>query len=195
MLYWLSEQAAVHWLAPRARLLLQNSVASMIVQDNGMAQPSLDYYTKPDAHPFWAAGLDGKNQIIGIGDSGIDMDSCFFKDPANPFSPPADSDTWTNPNHRNVIMYWGYADNTFRDLVGHGTHTSGSLVGLNPADPSNRATGSAKSARLAFTDLSKTASGDVNAPQDVAKDYYPKMYNAGARIFSGKRAGRASDRM
>lgn len=184
VLYWLSNQATVHWLAPRPRLFLQNSVASMIVQDNGVS-PQPDF-TKPEAHPFWGVGLDGKNQIIGIGDSGIDMGSCYFQDPANPFSIPANSDTWSNPNHRKVVMYWGLADDKFRDLVGHGTHTSGSLAGFNPADPSSRATGSAKGARLAFCDLSKTSSGDVNAPQDVAQNYYPKLYEAGARVFSGE---------
>jgi hypothetical protein len=32
VLHWLSGQAAVHWLAPRPRLFLQNAIASMIVQ-------------------------------------------------------------------------------------------------------------------------------------------------------------------
>jgi hypothetical protein len=32
VLYWLSNQAAVHWLAPRPRLFYQNAVASAIVQ-------------------------------------------------------------------------------------------------------------------------------------------------------------------
>lgn len=155
----------------------------MIVQDNGVA--STTDYTKPDTHYFWEAGLDGKDQIIGIGDSGIDMHSCFFNDPANPFSPPTDGDTWSNPNHRKVVMYWGLADSNFKDLVGHGTHTSGSLAGFNPEDPTSRATGAAKSAKLVFADLSRTAGGDVNAPQDVAQNYYPKMYAAGARVFSG----------
>jgi hypothetical protein len=34
VLHWLSSQAAVHWLAPRPRLYLQNAIASMIVQVN-----------------------------------------------------------------------------------------------------------------------------------------------------------------
>jgi hypothetical protein len=32
------------------------------------------------------ANIDGTNQVIGIGDSGIDMNSCYFTDPNVPFS-------------------------------------------------------------------------------------------------------------
>jgi hypothetical protein len=32
VLYWLSKQAMVHWLAPRPRLYYQNSAASRIIQ-------------------------------------------------------------------------------------------------------------------------------------------------------------------
>ena len=37
------------------------------------------------SHPLWAAGLDGTGQVIGSGDSGIDVDSCYFNDPAVSF--------------------------------------------------------------------------------------------------------------
>lgn len=32
VLYWLSNQAVVHWLAPRPRLYFQNMAASKIIQ-------------------------------------------------------------------------------------------------------------------------------------------------------------------
>ncbi|KAF8071088.1 tagC [Scenedesmus sp. PABB004] len=181
-LYWLSNQAAVHWLAPRPRLFLQNMVASMIVQDNGAAAGQ--DYKAANSHLFWEAGLDGRGQIIGIGDSGIDMQSCFFADAAVPFVPPAQGSEWRSSTHRKVVLYWGLADSTFQDLVGHGTHTSGSLAGIDPADPTSKATGAARSARIAFADLSTTDKGDVNAPQDLEADYFPKLAGAGASIFS-----------
>lgn len=135
---------------------------------------------------FWDEGLDGRGQVIGIGDSGIDMHSCFFRDPAVPFTVPSDGTReWRAPEHRKVVYYWGLADPRFQDLVGHGTHTSGSVAGLDPSDPNGRATGAAKSAKLAFADLSATASGDVNAPQDMERNYFPNIYGAGARVFSG----------
>lgn len=145
---------------------------------------ALDYST-PDANVFWTAGLDGRGQIVGMGDSGIDMQSCFFSDPQNPFVLPVGSKEWVNPQHRKVVYYHGLADEYFRDLVGHGTHTAGSVAGFNPNAPDSKATGAAKGARLAFTDLSRTAGGDVNAPPNLERDYFPRMYANGARIFSG----------
>lgn len=145
---------------------------------------ALDYRT-PESTVFWDAGLDGRGQIVGIGDSGIDMKSCFFADPAVPFEAPTGSREWANPAHRKVVYYWGMADETFRDLVGHGTHTSGSIAGYNPAAPDSKATGAAKGAKLAFVDLSRTAGGDVNAPQDLEWNYFPKLFERGACIFSG----------
>jgi hypothetical protein len=142
-------------------------------------------YSQPESNVFWSAGLDGTGEIVGIGDSGIDMDSCFFSDPAVPFVPPVGSKEWANPQHRKVVYYWGLADDTFKDLVGHGTHTSGSVAGFNPAAPDSKATGAAKGAKLAFVDLSRTAGGDVNAPQDLERNYFPKMYDKGACIFTG----------
>lgn len=164
-------------------LLLRPSRA---LQDNGVS-PSADYKA-PDSHLFWQAGLDGKGQVIGIGDSGIDMNSCYFRDPANPFNPSPDSKEWISPNHRKVVYYYGIADTTFRDQVGHGTHTSGTLVGEDPADPTSKATGAAKGAKVAFVDISMQPT-QVNAPQELDTEYFPKMYAQGARIFSGELAG------
>ncbi len=35
----------------------------------------------PGLHPIWEAGIRGEGQIVGIGDSGVDVDSCYFYDP------------------------------------------------------------------------------------------------------------------
>lgn len=155
-----------------------------VPQQSSTMKTALDYST-PDAAAFWNAGLDGRGQIVGLGDSGIDMNSCFFSDPQVPFVAPSSSKEWINPQHRKVVYYWGLADETFRDLVGHGTHTAGSIAGFNPAAPDSKATGAAKGARLAFIDLSRTAGGDVNAPQDLERNYFPRMFERGACIFSG----------
>jgi subtilisin family serine protease len=169
--------AAVLTSLPRLRPVLSPPQAST-------TKTAIDY-KQPESHVFWSAGLDGTGEIVGIGDSGIDMDSCFFSDPAVPFVAPVGSKEWANPQHRKVVYYWGLADDTFKDLVGHGTHTSGSVAGFNPAAPDSKATGAAKGAKLAFVDLSRTAGGDVNAPQDLESNYFPKMHDKGACIFTG----------
>lgn len=61
-------------------------------------------------HPFWQAGLAGKGQLIGIGDSGLDMTHCAFADPKVPFKSFA-VDEFNVPNfnsstHRKVALYY-----------------------------------------------------------------------------------------
>ena len=31
--------------------------------------------------PFWEVGLDGTGEVVGVGDSGVDTEHCFFYDP------------------------------------------------------------------------------------------------------------------
>jgi len=31
-------------------------------------------------HPLWALGLRGQGQLVGVGDSGLDLDSCWLRD-------------------------------------------------------------------------------------------------------------------
>ena len=62
-------------------------------------------------HPFWAVGLDGKGQILGFGDSGLDMDHCDFVDPDVPFelNGVGSEDTYpvfASTVHRKVALYY-----------------------------------------------------------------------------------------
>ncbi len=41
--------------------------------------------TNTTYHPLWRLGLDGSGQIMGVGDTGLDMTSCWFTDPTVPF--------------------------------------------------------------------------------------------------------------
>ena len=89
------------------------------------------------------------NCCPGIADSGIDLASCYFADPAyaaahggraapffdlnaaadsTPRAPTADDRT-----HRKVVQYVWLGDTT-DDALGHGTHTAGSLAGRALAD-------------------------------------------------------------
>lgn len=62
---------------------------------------------------FWAAGVNGTGQVIGVGDSGIDMQHCAFVDPVVPF----DSFTvdrsrvpqFRSEQHRKLALYYMYA--------------------------------------------------------------------------------------
>jgi hypothetical protein len=61
-------------------------------------------------HPFWQAGLAGKGQLIGIGDSGLDMTHCAFADVAVPFESFGVDDfsvpIFNSSTHRKVALYY-----------------------------------------------------------------------------------------
>lgn len=72
VLYWLAQQPAVHWLAPKAPVMLHNWQGTAISQ-SATAAPDAPVLLSNDrgSHPVWAAGLTGQGQIIGAGDSGL----------------------------------------------------------------------------------------------------------------------------
>ena len=68
--------------------------------------------------PYYEAGLHGEEQIVGVGDTGLDYRSCYFFDESNPVL----FDNYLSvTNHRKIVGYITGSDNG--DLVnGHGTH-------------------------------------------------------------------------
>ena len=88
----------VHAVAPAdARVELQNKYAHMVTQAGdgidaaliasaiGLSNASVS--APPDAlrtTPIWWRGLLGQGQVVGVGDTGIDNDLCFFIDPNVP---------------------------------------------------------------------------------------------------------------
>ena len=80
----LSLQPGVHWLQPGTRSRLHNWRASSIIQ-SGKRNPREAPDESFALHPIWAAGIRGEGQIVGVGDSGVDVDSCFFHDPESSF--------------------------------------------------------------------------------------------------------------
>ncbi|CAI7853602.1 unnamed protein product, partial [Closterium sp. NIES-53] len=91
VLRWLQQQGWVQWMAPRPRSRLHNRWASAVTQsgtsvglddDPGFGSPASasgggggeqQRSGFRAARPLWSAGITGSGQIVGIGDSGIDM--------------------------------------------------------------------------------------------------------------------------
>ena len=86
--------------------------------------------------PFYARGINGQGQIVGLLDSRMDINHCSFSDPAgNPIG----------PTHRKILAFNPTTGGT---PASHGTHTAGTLTGDNGVNDDTR--GVAYLAKIVF---------------------------------------------
>lgn len=112
--------------------------------DNGMTAGTVQSGT-PGTTPIWNAGIHGENQIIGIIDSGIDINHCFFQD---------NVDNNVRPSHRKVVGF--RASGTTPDF--HGTFVAGIAVGDDFNVPgAHMHRGIAWAARLTFSSIGNSS--------------------------------------
>ncbi|KAG2492715.1 hypothetical protein HYH03_009128 [Edaphochlamys debaryana] len=192
---WLAGAPQVSWLSPRMTARAHSLVASAITQTGGQ-QPAVTATTTAQmlsTHPFWAAGLDGRNQTVGMGDSGLDVSSCYFHDPAVPFAANIKTDAngqqyFRSAEHRKLRFYLGIQDMV--DGSGHGTHNAGTLAGSRydksnaTSEPLDPGTGQAPAAKIAIMDISRGSAFEVWTPGDLARSYFNVTYMEGARVHS-----------
>jgi len=191
VLGWLAARPSVTWLSPRMASHIHNLYAASIIQGGGLPSSVGDPRSNPALRPIWRAGLDGSGQVIGCGDSGVDTDSCYFRDNAVDFRAGLRTDAsgvqvFQSAEHRKIALYVGLQD--LADGFGHGTHAAGTLLGsaygTNPLVSPDVATGMAPGAKLAFMDLSRGRASAVWTPGNLARSYFPRTYAAGARVHS-----------
>ncbi len=82
LLPWLAAQPGVKWVAPAAQPRLHNLVAGAIAQAGSLAY--VQAAASPASHPLWKSGINGTGQVIGCGDTGVDVGNCYFYDPSAP---------------------------------------------------------------------------------------------------------------
>eukprot|EP00287_Rhodomonas_sp_CCMP768_P026058 CAMPEP_0202829982 /NCGR_PEP_ID=MMETSP1389-20130828/15861_1 /ASSEMBLY_ACC=CAM_ASM_000865 /TAXON_ID=302021 /ORGANISM="Rhodomonas sp., Strain CCMP768" /LENGTH=1038 /DNA_ID=CAMNT_0049503575 /DNA_START=13 /DNA_END=3129 /DNA_ORIENTATION=- len=137
---------------------------------------------------LWDAGLDGEGQVIGCGDTGIDVDSCFFFDmqplgtcKGEGFIPGCNS-----PSHRKIVTYRTVSGAEFGDddPVGHGTHVAGTISGLSSDPAYVEYDGVAPMARLAFDDIGVETTDSLWLPASWEETLYPHAYMHGAKIHT-----------
>lgn len=181
----LSKLPFVNWIEPELEVRVFNHIASEVLQVGSRLSDrqasSTSYTGGQQKHPFWDMGLDGQGQIVGVGDTGLDVKSCFFWDP----------DHDVGYEHKKVIGYRGFAD--YEDTSGHGTHVCGSIAGKAIGENARSYSdynGMAPEAKLAFTDLGLSY-GDQRgliAPETM-EEYYEYGYGLGARLHSDSWGG------
>jgi hypothetical protein len=167
-------------LALKSKPKLLNHIARGIIQTG-----------KSYDEPYSAAGLNGKDQIVGVADTGLNDLSCFFYDDIkkNPTPRQMLNNNANNINslsvdksRRKVIQYVYNSKTDGRDYIGgHGTHVSGSIVG-NCLGEYNSTNGMAPEAKIAFFDIG-ASDGQLWTIPGI-----PSMlqvtFNAGARVHS-----------
>lgn len=82
------------------------------------------------AQPLWELGLTGRGELIGVSDTGLDDEHCYFFDSARGR---VARSAWDKPvtdmQQRKVVQYVSFVDGG--DFVeGHGTHVAGSIAGV-----------------------------------------------------------------
>lgn len=53
------------------------SLPTLFPRTGGMTQAQYDDPMAASNRPFWDAGLDGEGEVVGVGDTGLDLDHCF----------------------------------------------------------------------------------------------------------------------
>jgi len=165
----------VWWINERPEFTLMNDRGVWCVQSNVTDQMSV-----------WDKGIRGEGQIVGVMDSGLDYNSCWFRD----------GGAAPGPSHRKVIDYALFGGAAYDGCdTGHGTHVCGTIAGdqsyVNPGNLDYN--GVAYKAQLMMQDIGtddewSCMSGSVSVPTSLTPAYQA-AYNGGARVHSNSWGG------
>jgi hypothetical protein len=130
----LARNRDVFWIDVERRIQLLNDTTIFVGQSgvNGTTTPIFDH------------GIHGEGQIVGVLDTGIDPDMCYFRDPARglPAQNPCNGGTSIDAAQRKILAVdflfqndcdGGVANDEWDDHS-HGTHVAGTIAGDNFAN-------------------------------------------------------------
>lgn len=173
--------APVSRVALSRPMRLLNNMARPIVQSGTAQQAKSELYS--------LAGLNGTGVVVGISDTGIDEESCYFYDPQLGRVPRSDIENpKTYPQYRKIVQYVNYSGSGGDYSGGHGSHVSGTVAGHSLGSDGSSYNGMASGAKLAFFDIGSVDS-ELFVPDDLAKWLFPSAYTAGARLYSNSWGG------
>ena len=184
------------FLGSREEVLWVEALPVVSTPQNRFVAPIIQSDRLNDSSVFrrsWGR-LRGQGQVVQLGDTGVDVDSCFFSDedagaepiPLNRYS----------PSHRKFATYHTFENADLGDeALGHGTHVAGSLAGSVPRPSSASSSsgslsavteqaysalsgyaGMAPEARLAFYDFQRSGSEALLVPQSLYGPYLGHAY-------------------
>lgn len=155
---------------------LSERIDTLNVQAQWIAQSGTNGQT-----PFFDVGLDGSGQVIGVSDTGLDVDNCYFYDSTGEVV----KDGRTDFSRRKVVQYNSWKDGR-DEKNGHGTHVVGTLLGRRAKDGKTEsqgvADGVARNAKVAFFDLAKSIGGTLR--MSVPTSAFEYVGKAGSKIHS-----------
>jgi hypothetical protein len=151
--------------------------------------------------PIFSQGIFGEGQTVGIIDTGIDPDMCFFRDTARGLPPTnaCNGGTLVDTAQRKVIAVdfltasecTGGISGTEWDTQNHGTHVAGTVAGDNFANllTHNTADGMAPGAKLVIQDAGFLTDncGDlpgIGCPVVDLNPLFQQAYTQGARLHT-----------
>jgi hypothetical protein len=200
---WLARDSRVADIELRPRFYTSNGYGASItqvdpapLQPNGQNANGEKKYGEPAmTYPIYQQNIKGQGQVVGVGDSGLDYDSCFFHDPQNKITqnqiPSGQTAKPANfAKHRKILQYVGYADNMSGEIGGHGSHVAGSVAGKpngNLGEQTKNAEGyygAAPEAKVAFFDIGRPGERGLRVPQSLATNFFPPSRQVNAFIHT-----------
>ena len=174
------------WAVPQAPVRLLNDDSVWRCQSG-----------RPDTTPIFDLGLAGEGQVIGLMDTGIDIDDCRFEDPVVGLPALNGPDgVAVDPRHRKVLAVdfhwaadWPPGARSWDDQ-GHGSHVAGSAAGDELGNGAHdRYDGMAPAAKLVIQDGGAAIDDcadlpGLGCPVKPLEPVLEQAYAQGARIHS-----------
>jgi subtilisin family serine protease len=164
----------VLWVEPKSPKVIFNSQSVWVCQSGLSGGETTSVFDH---------GINGQGVIVGVLDTGVDADSCYFYD-SNEGLP----DETLNLNQRKILVYQDFGSEGNWDSQNHGTHVAGTIAGdQSPFGTHTGSDGMAPGAKLVIQDGGYAVDPYADMPflpTDYYHDIFERARDMGARIHS-----------